>query len=227
MDRRRFCSDIEISENQFSGMDKIASSLYLDGLVSIPKGFNPAVGGDLNIRNLTSISEGFNPTVGGDLDLGNLASCLDDLSYQKKEPTHPLLWQGGKYILADRIFTEVVAHKGNVWRVKKIGRNETGYLVTNGSGFAHGDTLEEARESLIFKVSNRDTSRFKRMQTDTVLEFGEIISLYRSVTGACEAGVRDFVKQNQIERKAYSIKEVIDRTFGKYGHNKLIDFFTK
>ena len=37
-------------------------------------GFNPNVGGNLNLSSLTSIPEGFNPNVGGSLDLSSLTS---------------------------------------------------------------------------------------------------------------------------------------------------------
>ena len=38
----------------------------------IPEGFNPTIGGSLDLSSLTTIPEGFNPTVGGYLDLSSL-----------------------------------------------------------------------------------------------------------------------------------------------------------
>ena len=52
----------------------VGGYLDLNGLTSIPDGFNPTVGGSLYLRGLTSIPEGFNPTVGGSLYLRGLTS---------------------------------------------------------------------------------------------------------------------------------------------------------
>ena len=54
--------------------DSDGGSLWLNGLTSIPEGFNPTVGGSLWLNGLTSIPEGFNPTVGGNLWLDGLTS---------------------------------------------------------------------------------------------------------------------------------------------------------
>ena len=40
-----FCKRINITEKQFYGKEEIKRSLYLISLTSIPKGFNPTVGG--------------------------------------------------------------------------------------------------------------------------------------------------------------------------------------
>jgi len=63
-----------LTDDQFSGKERIDCTLYLDSLTSIPKGFNPVVGGDLYLDSLTSIPKGFNPEVGGNLWLDSLTS---------------------------------------------------------------------------------------------------------------------------------------------------------
>ena len=63
-----------LTDDQFSGKERIDCTLYLDSLTSIPKGFNPVVGGDFYLDSLTSIPKGFNPEVRGDLYLGSLTS---------------------------------------------------------------------------------------------------------------------------------------------------------
>ena len=47
----------------------VGGNLNLDSLTSIPDGFNPIVGGHLYLQSVTSIPEGFNPTVGENLYL--------------------------------------------------------------------------------------------------------------------------------------------------------------
>lgn len=32
----------------------------------------------------------------------------------------PFIWRGGKYIMADRIFSEVLSHRGKVWKIRQV-----------------------------------------------------------------------------------------------------------
>lgn len=49
-----FCKKNNITANQFTGEDKIGGDLYLRSLTSIPEGFNPTVGGYLDLgRTIT------------------------------------------------------------------------------------------------------------------------------------------------------------------------------
>lgn len=56
------------------------------------------------------------------------------------------------------------AHRisARVARVIVCGKTEMSYVVDDDNGnYSHGKTLKEARESLKFKISNRDTSEFR------------------------------------------------------------------
>lgn len=135
---RNFCERHEITLDQFTGKERIEGYLDLRSVTSLPEGFNPTVGDYLNLRSgLTAETKEFDSSM-------------------------PFEWLGGKYILADGEFTEVVSKRGNVRRVKRLGRDKIFYLITDGEGkFAHGDTLADAKESLIYKISNRDTSKYR------------------------------------------------------------------
>jgi len=74
MNKQELIKTYNLTEEQFYGKIEICGGLYLNGLTSIPEGFNPTVGGGLYLNGLTSIPEGFNPTVGGDLYLSGLTS---------------------------------------------------------------------------------------------------------------------------------------------------------
>jgi len=50
--------------------------------------------------------------------------------------------------------------KGKVMKVLLTNFTES-YIVTDGTNYAHGSTVKEARESLIYKVSQRDKSEFE------------------------------------------------------------------
>jgi len=99
------------------------------------------------------------------------------------------------------------------------------YVVTDNNGkYAHGETIKEAKESLIYKITSRDTSRYAGMSQDTKMSFPELVEMYRSITGACAAGTKSFVDQFNIEKKEYTIREVIKLTYGQYGHDALVRF---
>ena len=151
----------------------VGGDLDLSGLTSIPKGFNPTVEEGLYLNSLTSIPKGFNPTVGGDVYLPN--KLQSKLKYTKLNRNIPISFQNGKYIKIDGIFTEVVNHKGNVWRVKKLNNLKEFYLVTDGAGkYAHGDTLEQAREDLVYKISeSADKNKYQKLTLNSTLSFEE------------------------------------------------------
>src|SRR5271157_5179527 len=218
----------------------VGGGLYLDSLKSIPEGFNPTVGGDLNLNSLTSIPEGFNPTVGEDLDLRSLKFIPDGFNptvggdlylHSRVAPTKsvlpiPLSWDSGKYILADGLLSEVIQHRGRVYRVKIVGKLKTSYLVTNGKEWSHGETLTEARADLLYKVSDRNPDQFKDLTPKSKLSFAEAVACYRTITGACAAGVKGFVEQNDLrDVKSISVENIIKKTVGQYGGSKFAAFF--
>lgn len=143
-----------------------------------------------------------------------------------------LQWNaGGKiYIKVDGIFSVVDSHRGNVWITHRIGKNETLYVITDGNGhYAHGNTLKEAKADLIYKINNRDASIYKNLSLNDEVSFEEAIAMYRTVTGACVAGTRDFIKNRLPEphKEKYTIREVIKLTNGEYGSETFKNFFDK
>ena len=216
-----FCKNQGITEDQFFGKEKISGSLYLSSLTSIPEGFNPTVGGSLYLSSLTSIPNGFNPTVGGRLDLSSLTSKRPTT----KTPPFMLSWQNGRFILVDSILSEVISRHGLVYKTHCVGNKDIEYIVTDGSGkFSHGDTIKKAKESLVYKLSDRDTSKYQGMEKTSILTFAEAIQCYRSITGACEAGTRGFVERKGKKDK-YTIGEMIKITDGEYGSETFKFFF--
>ena len=204
----------------------VGGSLYLSSVTSIPEGFNPTVGGYLDLRSVTSIPEGFNPTVGGSLDLRSGSR------YIGKEIDIPIryLWRNKDYIKVDGIFTKIISERGNVMRVQRIAHREVGYLVTDGDGrWAHGATLKEAKESLIYKITSRDTSKYKEWSLDTTITHAEAIEAYRVITGACAMGTRHFCETilGDKKKEKYTVAEVIELTKGQYGADSFKEFFKK
>jgi hypothetical protein len=166
----------------------VGGSLYLPSVTELPAGFNPTVGGSLNLDSVTKLPAGFNPTVGGDLYVNG--NYTDDY---KSNPNKILSWQNGKYIKADGIFTEVIHRRGNVYKVKRMNDAKESYLVTNGEFNAHGDTIKSAQSDLNFKMIS-EKLKSEPIAPETKLT----VMYYRTLTGACDAGCREWMQSNEI-----------------------------
>ena len=203
----------------------VGGSLDLKGtqITSLPD--NLTVGGRLYLEGTQITSLPDNLTVGGSLDLkGTQITSLPDNIHNIPSM---LIW-GGKYVLVDGIFAEVINHRGNVWETKRVGRKDIEYIVTDGNGkYAHGRTIREAKGDLIYKISNRDKSRYEGMKLTDTLTHEEAIEAYRVITGACSAGTRDFVENYLGDDKAesYTIEDIIRLTKGRFGSQIFADFF--
>ncbi len=204
----------------------VGGDLYLSGLTSIPAGFNPTVGGGLYLSGLTSIPAGFNPTVGGGLYWKTGSKYIGKPVVRPRVRTEAITWEDGRWIKADGIFQEVIEHRANVYRTRHVGKHDIGYLITDGNGaWAHGETLEEAREDLLYKLGNRSIEEFKKIDRNEPMDFAKAVALYRTVTGSCSAGVRGFVERNSIDKsKTYTVGEMLMITKGAYGHEALARF---
>ena len=132
--------------------------------------------------------------------------------------------EDGEYIIVDDILSKVLKRKGNVLKVINHSDTEESYIVEQNGYYSHGRTLDEARESLVYKLSTRDLSEFKSLTLESVLSRDEAIRMYMSVTGACAFGTKQFIESRDIKEE-YSIKEIINLTTGQYGNERLKEFF--
>ena len=193
------------------------------------------IGGGLSLANnqLTSVEFPEGMTIGGGLSLYNnqLTSNPDTSHINQIAPdVFHWEWRGRRYIKADDIFQQVIKQRGNVYVVRSIGSDKDQYLVTDGNGkWAHGDTVKEAKGDLIYKISNRDKSKYEGWAMQTEVSFEEAIEAYRVITGACAAGTKGFVERmTPGQRKdRYTVAEIIKLTKGQYGHEAFKAFFGK
>lgn len=192
------------------------------------KNGNPYYSGSLYLEGTGITSLPDNLTVGGSLDLRGTG--IKNPKYNQINPDNYLFsWQGGKYIKCDGIFAEVLQKRGNVYKVKQFGNDKQFYVVTNGAGkYAHGDTLKEAKQDLIFKISDRNESDYKDLTPESILTYEKAIECYRVITGACAFGSKDFVMNRlTIKNKEYTIGEIITLTKGEWGNSTFANFFSK
>ena len=229
MTLKEFCKKYGLTEAQATGKEEVGGYLDLRSVTSIPEGFNPTVGGCLDLSSVTSIPDGFNPTVGGYLDLSSGRKYIGNKVEIPYIPAR-YLWRNKEYIKVDGIFTKIISERGNVMRVQRIARKEIEYLVTDGDGrWAHGATLKEAKESLIYKITSRDTTKYKSWSLDTEITHAEAIEAYRTITGACAFGTRHFCETILGDRKKdkYTVAKVVELTKGQYGADSFKEFFNK
>ena len=218
----------------------VGDSLYLrgTGITSLPD--NLTVGGYLDLRGTGITSLPDNLTVGGSLYLRgtgitnkNVNNVLSaDVRMRIASVRNKLLtweWNGRKYIKIDGMFSVVDSSHGNVFHVHQLGKSKSTYVVTDGeSHWAHGDSLKEARADLIYKINNRDTSEYAKLNLDDTMTFEEAIAAYRTITGACAAGTRDYVENRlpKPHKEKYTVREMIELTKGEYQAETFENFFT-
>ena len=223
--------------------DNLVVGGYLDlrgtGITSLPD--NLVVGGYLDLEGCTGITSlPDNLVVGGYLDLRgtgitnkNVNTALSaDARMRIASVRNKLLtweWNGRKYIKIDGIFSVVDSSHGNVFHVHQLGKSKSMYVVTDGENhWAHGDSLKEARADLIYKINDRDTSEYAKLNLDDTMTFEEAIAAYRTITGACAAGTRNYIENRlpKPHKEKYTIREMIELTKGEYQAETFKNFFT-
>jgi hypothetical protein len=219
-----------------------ASSGYRSQAASSGNGSKAASSGDdskaaSSGENSACSALGYRAAVKG--DLGNLLMCSEysqegvplggkaDLVDGKiLKPDCWYIVEGGEWVevdFTDNLFHYVISTKGNVKKLKNI-HGDTVYLVTDGEHSAHGDTIKQARESLLFKKTDRDTSEYDGLSLDDKKTPMEWAVAYHVITGACEYGCKQFMKSKKL-KKQYTLREILEETKGAYGYEKFSEFF--
>ncbi len=121
--------------------------------------------------------------------------------------------------MVDNILCEVLNKRGKVYRIKITGKLNESYLVIDGKYSAHGETLKKAKEDLFFKI-NSEKIKNDPIKKDTMIT----MQYYRTVTGACEQGVRNWMQQNNMTKESYRADELLPILVKTkaYQHNKFV-----
>ena len=129
--------------------------------------------------------------------------------------------------IIDNVSTIILNRKKNVIKGLYLDSLKPCFVVEKDGIYSHGDTLKEAKESLIYKISDRDKSMYEDYTLDTVVTFEDAVKMYRVITGACEAGTRNFVQGLSKKKKKYTVAEIIKETQGQYGNDTFKGFFER
>ena len=217
-------SQAEIAEDLKRLLDKkrIDYTVAADGALH--------VGGwlDLQDTRITALPDGLH--VGGGLDLRDtrITALPDNLSVEE-------IWFDGKigdqtFAVFDGIGSVVLSEKsvGDILiRHCQKSQFEDGklvgdkfYVASRDGENAHGETIQEATEELMFKGGERDVDQYRDMPLETVKTPSEWAFIYRIVTGACSFGTREFIKSKGAMKESYSLAEILEETRGAWGHDQ-------
>lgn len=202
-------------------------------LTALPDGLTVGEALDVTGTRLTALPD--NLTLGGEIFGTDAALIRRAVGLQ----THAnfLSWSNG-LVLCDGIWSKLLNHHGNVWKVIEVNQynifdnhheGDILYIVTDGNGtYAHGRTLDDARDSLRYKLKeDRGKDQYRHLRLDDSLSFDEAIDCYRVITGACHAGTEHFIEHCLPSRQQrYTIREIIHLTRGQYGNPEFAAFFS-
>jgi hypothetical protein len=173
-------------------------NLYLDGLTSIPEGFNPTVGGNLWLRSLTSKHRRLKQ---GD-------------------------YVAGEYLYADRILTHVKRKKKIGEYEYFVGKIKGRDVIFDGTNYAHCKSIEDGINQLAFKTAkDRGAEQYRGIDKDKPMPVNEAKVMYRIITGACEQGTQRFIDGLGELKETYTVNEIIKMTEGAYGGDAFGKFF--
>ena len=215
----------------------VGGNLDLSRLTSIPDGFNPTVGGYLYLSRLTSIPDGFNPTVGGNLYLGSLEPVLR----KKIKVNRP---KANIYQKMQQQITPLLCWQDGKYRlidgifcevlsqkrnvIKVKTRNKLAYVFVKKGVYAHGYTVRQAYLDWLFKTSDRDVSKYENLDKSKEYNLDFWVIAYRTITGACSFGTNEYLENNKEKYKAkMTLQEVLTATDGQYGSHTFQEFFNR
>ena len=121
--------------------------------------------------------------------------------------------------------TKILKSGAKIHKIIAVGKTKSSYCIESDGTFSHGDTIKEARESLLYKVGERDKTAYEGWTLDKKITKKEAIESYRVITGACEAGVRSFVQSSGKLKRKYTVREIVEITKGQYGNQDYAEFF--
>jgi hypothetical protein len=136
-------------------------------------------------------------------------------------------WLERGYVVADGITRKLISKKKKgdleIFSVENFQKRTTEYVVKRGSTLSHGETIKQAIADLEYKVSDRDTAKYKDWTLKTKATKREMIEAYHAITGACSLGIKSFCEGKDIPEKL-TVANVVKLTKGQYGNDTFSGF---
>ena len=229
------------------GKLKIGGVLWLRDniLTSLPESFgNLKIGGGLGLgyNKLASLPESFgNLKIGGNLDLVNNKLTYLPESFGSLKIKGALWLEGNKltskpnipsmkqtieedWCCVDGIVREIVSKKeiGDLSVIK----THFDFIAGKGDTWAHGRTIEEAIQDYNLKLMIANPDALKDLDIDKPMSYEEAINVYRAITRACRAEIRQWMSGKTFPEQI-TIREIINLTQSAHGGKKFKEFFNQ
>ena len=241
MNKQKHIGNLEITkenEKEFTQLKEVTGYVYVSGSAKLDAPKLETVGGDVYVYGSAKLDA--LETVGGDVYVSGSAKLdapnikLKNTKEAKKicSDALSLAFRIKGLIRIDGILSWILKEKTvkgfTVFQIKIVGKTTLSFCIKQGDKYAHGETIEQAKEDLKYKCADRDVSEFKKWRNnlDKKVSFEDAIAAYRTVTGACEFGVKEFVKSIEIPKRI-TPNIIIELTQGKYGHREFSNFLLK
>ncbi len=145
----------------------------------------------------------------------------DIIDRKKLKPGRWYIVEGGEWVevdFTDGMFTYVLSNRNGV---KKV-RDEKGnvfYIVSDDNGnSAHGKTIKEARNDLVYKATVKFDGKVPDSATGK-----DWVGLYRAITGACSVGIKAFVEEiGKSLDDVYTREQICELVRGRFGESKFL-----
>ena len=85
-----------------------------------------------------------------------------------------------------------------------LGNNNHCFVAEKDGFTAHGETVKKAIEDVEFKIVRRKLQN-ESIYLDTIVD----VNHYRMITGACELGISNWLKENKLKKKKYKVSEIL------------------
>ena len=197
--------------------------VHLNGLKELPKDVEFNNNGMVYFDNLEEIPKGFEFNNSDEIHVGILFNS--NVFYQNKKYT--MLYVDGYNYLASstKKIGKYILHRTQRFIGGDLSSKQDIYIAELEYVTAHGHTAREAIEDASYKYRQLNTSKTELVEQ--IKKKGTInIEEYRLLTGACQYGVNEFLKDNNLEGvKEMKIEEVLKLTKDQYGHDILLELF--
>ena len=218
---------------------KVKGSLYLMGTMIEELPDVLTVGGSLDLSHsmISELPDGL--TVGGFLHLTDtlITELPDDLTvggfvtgFGGNTSSVKRLEDGdyipGRYLYADGILTHVNRKRKfrdyDYFIGKILGHN----VLYDGTYYVHCKDIRDGIRDLAFKHAvDRGADQYRNISVDKQIPTGEMVTMYRVITGACQQGTERFLESLVKLKDSYTIQEAVELTEGQYGSAEFREFF--
>ena len=217
----------------------VNGNLHLRGtpITELPDGLT--VGGSLDLSHsmISELPDGL--TVGGFLHLTDtlITELPDDLTvggfvtgFGGNTSSVKRLEDGdyipGRYLYADGILTHVNRKRKFRDYDYFIGKIPGHNVLYDGTYYVHCKDIRDGIRDLAFKHAvDRGADQYRNISVDKQIPTGEMVTMYRAITGACQQGTERFLESLVKLKDSYTIQEAVELTEGQYGSAEFREFF--